>query len=75
VASENYRVAAATLTVAPADLDPAIYPEPRLFCDDELELRQSICPGCATVLAQDFCLASDPVGCDVRLDPNTLGRA
>jgi len=73
--SGNYRLACATLAVAPADLDPEIYPDPAQFCDDELVLRQTLCPRCATLLAQDFCLKSEPIRCDVRLDPATLERS
>ena len=57
---------------APQTVDERLYPDPTEFSETQLLLRQYACPGCAAMLAQEFCLAEDEPWHDFVL---TLGRA
>jgi hypothetical protein len=50
------------------------YPPPAAFCDDNLVIRQWVCPGCAQLLITEFVRADDPPAWDVRLSDRALGR-
>jgi acetone carboxylase gamma subunit len=51
-----------------ADRRRTAYPDPTEFSATQLLLRQYACPGCATLLAQEFCLADDEPWHDFRID-------
>jgi hypothetical protein len=58
----------------PHSLDPVRYPPPATFCDDNLVIRQWICPGCAQLLITEFVRADDPPAWDVRLSDRALAQ-
>jgi N-methylhydantoinase B len=52
----------------PQTVDERLYPDPTEFSETQLLLRQYACPGCATLLAQEFCLADDEPWDDIRIE-------
>jgi N-methylhydantoinase B len=73
-ASGNARSGCALIETSPNRLDPVRYPPPAVFCDDNLVIRQWICPGCAQLLITEFVRAGDPPAWDVRLSDRALGQ-
>jgi N-methylhydantoinase B len=74
LASGNVRSGCALIETSPHSLDPVRYPPPATFCDDNLVIRQWICPGCAQLLITEFVRADDPPAWDVRLSDRALGQ-
>jgi N-methylhydantoinase B len=74
LASGNARSGCALIETSPHSLDPVRYPPPATFCDDNLVIRQWICPGCAQLLITEFVRADDPPAWDVRLSDRALGQ-
>jgi N-methylhydantoinase B len=68
-ASENYKLFAAVRENNPHELDPALYADPAVFCDDEIRLREFFCPGCGSLLSVEIAKPGDPPLDEVRLDP------
>jgi N-methylhydantoinase B len=58
-AAESFKRRARYRQRPPQDVDARLYPDPTQFSETPLLLRQYACPGCATLLAQEFCLAED----------------
>jgi N-methylhydantoinase B len=73
--ADNYKRHAAVIDHGPAELDPALYPDPRLACDDDPVIRQHVCPGCGALLATEFCPRGDEPLHDVRLEPPSASAA
>lgn len=73
--AESFKLAAARRELPPAEVDPHLYPDPGEFGDAEIVLRQYCCPGCAALLAQEFCRRGDEPWHDFRLDPEGLADA
>ena len=73
-ASGNARSGCALIETSPHSLDPVRYPPSAAFCDDNLVIRQWICPGCAQLLITEFVRADDPPAWDVRLSDRALGQ-
>jgi N-methylhydantoinase B len=69
----SYKLGAVRRELSPPDVDPHLYPDPAEFGDEEIVLAQHCCPGCAALLAQEFCRRGDEPWHDVRLDPQGLG--
>jgi N-methylhydantoinase B len=72
--SGNARSGCGLIETSPNRLDPVRYPPPAVFCDDNLVIRQWICPGCAQLLITEFVRAGDPPAWDVRLSDRALGQ-
>jgi N-methylhydantoinase B len=66
--TESYKRRARYRQRPPQTVDERLYPDPTQFSATELLLRQYACPGCATLLAQEFCLAGDEPWDDVRIE-------
>jgi N-methylhydantoinase B len=67
--AENFKLRTRYRQRPPQTVDAHLYPDPTQFSATLLLLRQYACPGCATLLAQEFCLADDPPWHDVRIEP------
>jgi N-methylhydantoinase B len=67
-ASENFKLACSRRDFSPPQVDSHLYPDPAEFGDAEIVLRQYVCPGCATLLAQEFCRRGDDPWHDFRLE-------
>jgi N-methylhydantoinase B len=65
---ESYKLRAHYREYAPPEVDAELYPDPGQFSDGSLVVRQYACPGCATLLAQEFCRTDDRPWNDVRLE-------
>jgi N-methylhydantoinase B len=65
--SQNYKSRAAILERLPQQVNPEEYLDPREFCDDDLVIREYLCPSCGRCLAVELCRPSDPPVVDVRL--------
>jgi N-methylhydantoinase B len=65
---ENFKRRARYRQRPPQTVDERMYPDPTQFSDTGLLLRQYACPGCAALLAQEFCLAEDEPWHDFRID-------
>src|SRR5262249_50928460 len=59
--AEDFKAAAAVYDRNPAEVDPAIYPEPSQFCDEQIVFRQTLCPGCGELFNTEVCKAEDSV--------------
>ena len=68
----NFKLAAAQRELSPPAVDPWLYPDPAQFGDDEIVLRQTCCPACAALLAQEFCKRGDEPWHYFQLDPEGL---
>ncbi len=68
----SFKLAAAQRELSPPEVDAHLYPDPAEFGDAEIVLRQYCCPGCAALLAQEFCKRGDEPWHDVQLDPRGL---
>jgi N-methylhydantoinase B len=71
----NFKLAAVQRDLSPPAVDRHLYPDPAEFGDEEIVLRQYCCPGCASLLAQEFCRRGDEPWHDFRLDPLGLPGA
>ena len=71
-ASENFKLACSRRDFSPPQVDSHLYPDPAEFGDAEIVLRQYVCPGCATLLAQEFCRRGDDPWRDFRLELDGL---
>jgi N-methylhydantoinase B len=69
--TENFKLRARYRQRPPQTVDERLYPDPTQFSETQLLLRQYACPGCATLLAQEFCLADDAPWHDYQLDSKT----
>jgi N-methylhydantoinase B len=67
-ASENFKIAARYQEFSPPAVDEHLYPDPREFGDGDVVVRQYYCPGCASLLAQEFCRRGDEPWHDYRID-------
>ena len=65
---ENFKLRTRYRQRAPQTVDDRLYPDPTEFSETQLLLRQYACPGCAAMLAQEFCLAEDEPWHDFRID-------
>jgi N-methylhydantoinase B len=65
---DSFKLAAVRRELPPQEVDAKLYPDPAEFGDAEIVLRQYCCPGCAALLAQEFCRRGDEPWHDVRLD-------
>jgi N-methylhydantoinase B len=70
--TENFKLHTRYRQRPPQVVDERLYPDPTEFSETQLLLRQYACPGCATLLAQEFCLAGDEPWHDFGL---ILGRS
>ena len=68
-AEENYKYFAACRESNPHELDPELYADPTEFCDDEIRLREFLCPGCGSLLSVEVAKVGDPPLHEVRLYP------
>jgi len=66
--TESFKLRAPYRQRPPQEVDARLYPDPTQFSETRLLLRQYACPGCATLLAQEFCLADDEPWHDVRIE-------
>jgi N-methylhydantoinase B len=66
---ESFKLRARYRQRPPQEVDARLYPDPTQFSQTQLLLRQYACPGCATLLAQEFCLADDEPWHDFQIDP------
>ena len=66
--AENFKLHTRYRQRAPQTVDERLYPPPTEFSETDLLLRQYACPGCATLLAQELCLAEDEPWHDFRID-------
>jgi N-methylhydantoinase B len=69
---ENFKLALVQRELSPPTVDPHLYPDPAEFGDEAIVLCQYCCPGCASLLAQEFCRRGDEPWHDFRLDPHGL---
>lgn len=46
--------------------------DPSILLDEDIVVREFLCPSCATRLAIESCRDGDPIVNDLRLDPETL---
>jgi N-methylhydantoinase B len=67
-AGENFKRRATRRQRQPQDVDAHAYPDPTEFSSTQLLLREYFCPGCATLLAHEFCLAGDEPWHDFRIE-------
>ena len=67
-ATESFKRRARYRQRPPQTVDERLYPDPTEFSATQLLLRQYACPGCATLLAQEFCLADDEPWHDFRIE-------
>jgi N-methylhydantoinase B len=56
---ETFKHACGRIEHEGQEVDPLLYPDPHTTGDPEIVLRQYVCPGCATLLAQEFCHSTD----------------
>lgn len=63
----SYREGCAVLERTLPSLDERIFADPRSQVDDDLVVRQHLCPHCATALDTVICPANSPVEWDVML--------
>jgi N-methylhydantoinase B len=73
-ATESFKRHARYRQRPPQTVDARLYPDPTEFSETQLLLRQYACPGCATLLAQEFCLADDEPWQDFQIEAKA-GRA
>jgi N-methylhydantoinase B len=66
--TESYRASAAVLEQPLPELDERIFQDPKSQVDEDLVVRQYLCPSCATVLDAVVCPSTDPVEWDVLLE-------
>ena len=52
---ENFKLARGYRQRPPQTVDERLYPDPTEFSETKILLRQYACPGCAALLAQEFC--------------------
>ena len=67
-ATESFKRRARYRQRPPQTVDERLYPDPTEFSATQLLLRQYACPGCATLLAQEFCLADDEPWQDFQIE-------
>jgi N-methylhydantoinase B len=67
-ASGNFKIAARYQEFSPPAVDEHLYADPREFGDGDVVVRQYYCPGCAALLAQEFCRRGDQPWHDYRID-------
>ncbi len=70
--TESFKLETVRRELSPPSVDAKLYPDPAEFGDAEIVLRQYCCPGCAALLAQEFCRTGDEPWPDARLDPEAL---
>lgn len=70
--SGNFKLAAVRRELPPHEVDPHLYPDPTEFGDRQIVLAQFACPGCAALLAQEFCRRGDEPWHDFALFPEGL---
>jgi len=70
-ATESFKRRARYRQRPPQTVDERLYPDPTEFSETQLLLRQYACPGCATLLAQEFCLAGDEPWQDFQIEMET----
>jgi hypothetical protein len=66
-AADNYKDFLACIETRPHEVDPVMYADSRDFCDDDLVLREYICPHCAHLVATDIARAQDEPVTDMKL--------
>ena len=66
--TDNYKLGAGVLEQNPAALPGIGYPDPTVFCDEPVVMRQYVCPDCGELFASDLCRPSDPAFWDIALD-------
>jgi N-methylhydantoinase B len=66
-ANANFKLAACYRDLSPPQVDSHLYPDPAQFGDADIILRQYFCPGCAALLAQEFCRRGDEPWHDFRI--------
>jgi N-methylhydantoinase B len=71
----NFKLAALARELSPPEVDAHLYADPAEHGDADIILRQYVCPGCAALLAQEFCRRGDEPWHDFRLDPDGLADA
>lgn len=64
---QNYKVGVSIREKRPDDVDPEKYPNPELFCDEAIVLREYICPSCGLLLSVEMCRPEDEPLWDIEL--------
>ena len=73
-AAENYKHFSALREGNPHQIDPELYADPTLFCDDEIRLREFFCPDCGSLLSVEVAKVDDAPLRDVRLDAGLIDK-
>jgi N-methylhydantoinase B len=68
----NFKQRCTAREVDPAELGP-LYPVADDYVDEALVVRQSICPGCLTLLDSEICHPGEAPVQDIELEPGWLG--
>lgn len=63
----NYKDGAKVIVRNPAAIDGVGYPDPTDFSDQEVVIRQFVCPGCGDLFASELSLPQDPPLWDLQL--------
>lgn len=87
IVSDEFQCAKCQHTFGPVDENPKaglamrereiedlgdLWIEPETLLDEDLVVREFLCPNCATRITIESCRRDDPVVDEIRLDPNTL---
>ncbi|OZF26065.1 hydantoinase B/oxoprolinase family protein [Rhodococcus sp. 14-2483-1-2] len=67
-ATDSHVAGAGVKQVAPQDIDPPRYLDPKAFGDPSIVVRQYLCPNCGALLLQDFCTMDEPIPTPIQLD-------
>jgi N-methylhydantoinase B len=67
-ATATFKHACAQLERKPQEVDALMYADPATFGDAGIVLRQYSCPGCGTLLSQEFCHTEDEPYADFSLE-------
>ncbi len=73
-AQENFKLASCCKEEKPNAVDAHLYPDPSQFGDGSVVLRRYFCPGCATLLAQEFARRTDDPLCDFSIHSLPRGK-
>ena len=71
----NFKRFAPRIDRNPVEVDPRMYLDPKLACDDEPVLRQHVCGSCGTLLSTEFCPRVEESLHEVSLAPASLEAA
>lgn len=67
VASGNYKEGCASFDGSLVEIDPDVFPDPKLETDEDIVYRQYLCPGCGTAMEHELVRPGDQPVWDIEL--------